>query len=486
MTRAARELGHPQRTWPAFAGQDGSTVPDVDELLRASSRTDDFADLVVRRMGADRRPANAVLGDISTGRSTVLDPGTLDALRPFREQADSALGSLLVQGAIQGQRHMPRSPRTTGNTAELLVRNEQLVPRLLEDIANAKRSISLTQYNWEPNGSGRQVLEALQARAGDGLDVRIIVDSTGFREPGEALADDLQRELEATGARVERSDALRRLEGFDHRKVAVIDDRIAYAGGIGLGEKYGPWTDHYARVEGPAAAVSGANQLGAWRDISGEVLDGDATGRLARIQDILRDAPNADAPAGAVTVLENRPGSDLQITESFLDDARQAQHRLWATSTYATSAATNDALIAAAHRGVDVRLMVSGPGTGFDAKMLQLGSLQFDRLRNAGVQVFERTVGAGDSAPDVPSHMHAKGWIADDVATVGSMNHSYSSLRISREAALRIEDPDFVRQYVDFFEDATSTASIAGELEHATTRGSRIAMVAGRMFGLRF
>jgi len=485
--RAAAELGQPPREYLSLMASDGSTVPDVESLIRDSSRARDATYTAVSRRRAKWRPANAVLSDIATGRASILEPGTVDAMRPFREQADAALATLLVNGALQGQRHMPRAPRTTGNTAELLVRNEQFVPRVLEDIANAKHSISITQFNWEPNGSGRQVLEALRARKAQvpDLDIRVILDNMGFNEPGKDLAADFQRELEDAGAKVERTFNFRGKGGPDHRKVWVFDDKIAYSGGIGLGEKYGTWTDHYARVEGPAGAVVGAHQLGAWRDVTDTPLDDAATTRLARIRDTLRDNVQEVGATGAVTPIENRPGTDLQITEGFLDDSAHATQRFWTSSTYATNPDALEALKAAARRGVDVRVMVSAPGTGFDDDFLKLGRTRFEELLDAGVKVFERSQGAGEAAPDAISHMHAKGWLADGSATVGSMNLSMTCMRMSREAAMRIEDPAFVDDYARFFEDATAGAKQVGT-DDLVTGATRLLGTAARRVGLHF
>jgi cardiolipin synthase len=399
-------------------------------------------------MGSKWRPATQALHDVATGRATILTQDAVNGARPFRQFADAIIGSMLVEGAATGAKHVPRAPRTTQNTAELLVRNEKYLPRLYHDLEHATDSITISQFNWEDNGSGRRVIDILKHKAQhEHLDVRVMIDAYGFRERGWDVARSIQNELEAAGVKVERSWPFLPRQGWEHRKLITIDDAIAYAGGLGFGAKYDSWTDLMVRMEGPAGAVAGAHGLTTWRDLAGP-LDARAAGRLQGIEGVLEQASLARAmgtdAGSAITLLENRPGIDLAATESFIRDARAATHQLWATSTYITTPVAANELIAAARAGSDVKLVVTGLGAANDTRNIKFARTFYKDMLDAGVEIYERQDGV----------MHAKSMLsaAEDraVTTVGSMNMSQNSMKRAREVMARIEDADFADSYRAF------------------------------------
>lgn len=474
--RVRSELGLAPR--PPAVGTMPALVPAATGL---ESQLDALApDDVARRLqrlGSSWRPATSALADVVTGRSTIVPPHQLELLRPFSHHADALAGGLLVEGAGAGARHVPRAPRTVGNSAELLVRNEQYLPRLYADLADARSSITISQFNWEADGSGRRVLDLLKQKAAEGRDVRVMVDAYGFRERGLRPARTLQREMEAAGIQVKSSWPFLPRQGWEHRKLITIDDRVSYAGGLGFGAKYDSWTDLMVRLEGPSGAVAGAHGLTTWRDLAGP-HDARAADRLRQIGTVLERqvaAKAAGLEAGAaVTLLENRPGIDLAATEAFLRDARAATTRLWATSTYVTTPVAVRELAEAARRGVDVKLVVTGLEAGNDVKTIRLGRSHYRELLDAGAEVFERTDGV----------MHAKSWIADDVATVGSMNLSHNSMKRAREVMVRVEDEAFSRAY-EAFHTALRGQTRKVLHEHLDSVGMKALTLARRLLDLK-
>ncbi len=221
------------------------------------------------------------------------------------------------------------------------MRNEQYLPKLYDDLEHATKSITISQFNWEPDGSGRRVIDILKRKASEeGLDVRVMVDAWGFRERGMKAALELQDELEAAGVKVQRSWPFLPRQGWEHRKLITIDDMIAYMGGLGFGEKYDTWTDLMARVEGPAGAVAGAHGLTTWRDLAG-ALDAKAAARLARIGIVLDQSAQARRAGmdtgAAVTLLENQaegqPANGTQPGSQPWRPASQAAAARIATTT---------------------------------------------------------------------------------------------------------------------------------------------------------
>lgn len=476
VTAARRELGLPH-AGPAVASPAGTPVRTVMGAGGLASTAAvaapaaaapvprlDAIHATIQSLGGRVRPASQALADLANGESTVVAVDQLPTDPAQRRAARELLSSLYIDAAQHGEASMPRAPTLEGNRVELLVRNEQYLPRLYEDLEGAARSITVNQFNWEPDGSGERVAALLEQKAQAGVDVRVLVDGYGIRERGADVADALQQRLEAAGVRFRRTGGMRPGgSGFEHRKLVTIDDEVAYTGGLGFGAKYDSWTDLMVRIEGPAAALAAASSLASHTQHQG-AHDAALPARLGSLHRRITDAvtgaeqlrPGTAAPApladarAAVTLLDNRPGSDLASSEAFLRDAAAAKRRLWATSTYITTPVAADALIDAARRGVDVKLLMTGPAAGNDQKMLALGRALYGPLIDAGVELYE-----------YPSILHSKSWIKDDdVAAVGSMNLSKSSMARAREITARVEDPAFAATYARFHEDTRAGASL--------------------------
>jgi cardiolipin synthase len=414
----------------------------------------------VESLGGTFRPAMQALADVANGTRNVI--GNVATSRATQQAAASELGTMFAEAISQGAKAMPRAPRVEGNNVDLLVRNANYLPRLYEDLDRAQKSITINQFNWEPDGSGVRVFDTLMKKAAQGLDVRVIMDGYGINERGRDTANNMQVALQRAGVKFVRTDGLKLGgNGWEHRKLITIDDRVSYTGGLGFGKKYDTWTDMMLRIEGPAASVAAGTQLATFRSLTGRT-DKRLQARADEIGATLRDAArgirqlsNGPAHSGqlsdaraAVTLLDNTPGVDLQATEAFLRDAAAAKHRFWATSTYLTTNVAKQALIDAAKRGVDVKLVTTGPEAGNDAKNIQLGRAMFPELLDAGVELYE-----------YPTILHGKSWVRDgEVAAVGSMNLSKSSMARARELTARVEDPGFAERYAQFHEEARAGA----------------------------
>ena len=445
------------------------TLPATSAATQASMQLTPRFDAIhetIRSLGSRLRPSNAALEDVANGTTHVLSSDQARAAAPSRESANTLLSAMYVDAAQHGEASMPRAPRTVGNKVDLLVRNANYLPRLYADLEAARQSITVNQFNWEPDGSGKVVADLLHRKAASGLDVRVMVDGYGIGEKGADVADALQSRLEAVGVRFVRSGGFRiGGTGFEHRKLITIDDDIAFMGGLGFGAKYDTWTDMMVRVQGPAAAVAAASSLASQsthglytrnrlRSIH-ETLTTGAQSAAQGVRTLTGGGAMPGAPVGgaadaraAVTILDNRPGQDLAATEAFLRDTATASKRLWATSTYITTPIAVQALIEAAHRGVDVKLLMTAPSAGNDSKQIHLGRTMYDEMIDAGIELFEW-----------PGILHGKSWVKDDdVAAVGSMNLSKSSMARAREIVARVEDPTFAQTYANFHTETRAGA----------------------------
>lgn len=327
----------------------------------------------------------------------------------------------------------------------LLRDGEQTYPAMLEAIASARSHICLETYIFRADATGRRFAKALAERAKAGVEVNVIVDAWGSPLPAAFV-----RRMERAGVRFVHYNPLRlswqafrsRFARFwrrNHRKILVVDNRVGFTGGLNIGDDYAServggwgWRDTHIRIEGPAVSELLYVFLRTWRKEGGAPLD------EARYRNEGR------RPDGKVRIL----ASDLRrgramIKEAYLNAIRRAQKRLWITSAYfLPTHKMLKALIGAARRGVDVRLILAGttdiPPARYAAQSF------YGRLLKAGVRIFEW----GGSV------LHAKTALADDHwSTVGSSNLDSMSLRLNLEVNAIVEDRAFNEALARLFED---------------------------------
>jgi len=312
----------------------------------------------------------------------------------------------------------PLGGASEGNRIRVFVDGDELFEAAMADIAVARHRILFTSYIVEPDRIGRRLIELLAAAAGRGVSVLFCFDGFGSAH----LDDEHLRPLRAAGVDVRPFNPLprfglptRRLLTRDHRKLLVIDDRIGFAGGMNVGEDYagnrygtGRFRDTALRVEGPAA-----------RD-------------LAMLLDPTRTEMPARAAGGAFAqVLEsNRRRQRRAIQRALRLTLRRAQLRCWLTSPYfVPPGGLRRALIRAARRGVDIRLLIAGrsdvPWSRTVARHVYGGLLR------AGVRIFEMR----------ERTLHAKTVSIDGVyGSVGSFNLDRLSYAVNLEVAVTVLD----------------------------------------------
>jgi cardiolipin synthase len=243
----------------------------------------------------------------------------------------------------------------------------------------------------------------------------------------------------------------------DHRKILVVDRRVAFTGGMNIADEYGsgggsstgPWRDTHARVEGPAAWELAVVFSEAWRR---------AGGRLD-----FEPLPPPEPHGASILVLDSRPGRGHEETASVLAAiVGAAREKVWITNAYfAPKVRAVRVLAEAVRRGVDVRLLL--PARTDVPLVRHAGHGYFRALLRLGVRVFE--YGA--------AILHAKSLVADDyVSVVGSTNLDFRSFHFNAEANLVILDAPTGLAFADAFRDDLTRAN---EI-HAETWSSRRAL----------
>ena len=331
-------------------------------------------------------------------------------------------------------------PILAGNRVEPFFRGDRAFAAMCRDIGLAQSEILLESYILRDDETGRGFLEALAAARARGVTVRVLADFFGSF----ATRRDFWNEMRARGIWVRLVNPIFPqlwLQPFrDHRKILVVDRRVAFTGGMNIADEYGsapagsrrgPWRDTHARVEGPTAWDMAVVFREAWEWAGGDRFE----------------LPPIEAPTqgGAkILTLESRPGRGHGETASTLAAiAGASRQRLWITNAYFAPRRRALAMLGAGvRRGVDVRLLL--PGRTDVPIVRHAGHGYFADLLARGVRVFEfrRAI------------LHAKTVVADDeVCLVGSTNLDFRSFHFNAECNLVILDAETGGLFARAFED---------------------------------
>src|SRR4051812_24152582 len=151
------------------------------------------------------------------------------------------------------------TPMLNGNSAELVMNGDEIFPAMTKDIREAKTSVNLESYIFQPDKAGRLFADAMIEAARRGVEVRLLIDGWGgkFKQ--------LKKELDDAGVKAKKFRPLRLFSIYKvgrrtHRKILVVDGRICYTGGLGIDERWlgnarntKEWRGPPGRAPGPAA-----------------------------------------------------------------------------------------------------------------------------------------------------------------------------------------------------------------------------------------
>jgi cardiolipin synthase len=343
-----------------------------------------------------------------------------------------------------------------GNEITLLQNGQAYFPALCEEIDQACYSVHLETYIFNLDETGYGVLRHLSQACERGVKVRVVVDGFGSFEH----IPELQRRFSAMGAqfRVYRPEprgigsyrfSLRRLRRL-HRKVVVIDQELAFVGGINVHDDlvdvpidgYGPKPrfDFAVRVQGPVVNDLRDAQIALWAKMAWRQRENWASfykrlrsWRRRRGGVSGRAKKGAGALRAAVLFRDNVRYRKL-IEHAYISAINRAtQYVLIANSYFLPSRALKKALQDAAARGVRVRLLLQGRSEY--ALQFRACRSMYGTLLAQGIEIYEY----------LPSYLHAKVAVIDDRAMVGSANMDPFSLLLAREANVYIDDEDFAR-----------------------------------------
>lgn len=329
-------------------------------------------------------------------------------------------GEKRMEQTVRWLEHKSGYPLMRAEDVRYYPLGDAMYPDMLTDLRAAKKTIYLEYFIIEPGEMWQSIVDILAQKVREGLDVRVMYDDLGSISTfnfSNALA------LEKLGIRCVTFNPLLALKGTanyrDHRKMLIVDDAVAYSGGVNLADRYinrehpyGHWKDTGFRLTGAPVRSFTHMFLTFWNAFS-----------------LQKEEPMPMPPAAAAAEPAAQDGWVLSYYDSplnseatsnrlYIDLLSQATDYAWFFTPYLMLGDDLlDAMLAAAQRGVDVRIIM--PGIPDKKLIFRMSRSFYQVLLTGGVKIYEYT----------PGFVHAKSLVCDDrAATVGTVNLDYRSL----------------------------------------------------------
>ncbi|HEY0778497.1 MAG TPA: phospholipase D-like domain-containing protein [Gemmatirosa sp.] len=327
-----------------------------------------------------------------------------------------------------------------GNRVEVLENGDATYPLLWRDIRSCEHAVTVQMYFAKPGAVADTMAAALGDCARRGARVLLLLDGFGAQTLSRRWADAVAHSgVEVAWLRQLRWYDLNTVAERSHARVVVVDGRVGYTGGFGLadywlggGRRVNEWRETNVRFEGPAVAQLEATFATTWAEATGELLTGRTFYPGVSFRPAVGDSVTP-APGGVeAALLHAVPSTGSTVAERYYAlSIAGARKRLYITNAYfIPDEDFRRLLISAARRGVDVRVLTTGPNS--DVKTARwAGRYRYEELLAGGVRIYEYQ----------PSNMHAKTLAADGQwGSVGSMNFDNRSLAFNDETTLLVLD----------------------------------------------
>jgi cardiolipin synthase len=342
-------------------------------------------------------------------------------------------------------RRIDGAPLFGNNQVEIYFRGGDAFAAMRDAVAAAETEILLESYIYTDDQTGLAFLTELARAAARGVTVKVLVDALGSA----STHTELWQEMVRCGIELRLYHPLFEQLWYqpfrDHRKILVVDRRIAFTGGMNIGEEYGSilkrkkfksgdtWRDTHVKVAGPTAWEMAVVFSEGWNRAGGSEL---------ALQPL--SAAEAEGPTPRVLVLDStfRRGQ-AESAAALAAVVGAARKHVWITNAYFAPGWKAVRLLgSASRRGVDVRLML--PGRTDVPIARHAGHGYYSRLLSRGVRIFEYQA----------SILHAKTLVADGyVSVAGSTNLDFRSFLFNAECDLMILDETIAGHMTRAFEE---------------------------------
>jgi cardiolipin synthase len=325
-----------------------------------------------------------------------------------------------------------RRLHAAGHDLEIYTESPPLIAAMRRDIENARRRVWLESYIYVADAAGQALGEALKARVSAGADVRLVYDAVGSARTPAAFFDDLSRagvQVHAYHSFAEaltRSAPLRVLNRRDHRKLLIVDDHVAYFGGMNIVDQTGLFTPAQAKAHHLPSSAG-------WRDVHVRLtgpkqpLVADAFDRLWRRAHLKQKAPWPDWPIAQmlasghddVWFFDSQPQwRQRSPVRVFTPLIRQAKEEIiLAMAYFLPTRRLLREMYRARRRGARVRVIVPAQS---DVALVQAATRHlYGKLLKHGIEIYERQ----------DQMLHGKSMVIDGLwGVVGSCNFDPRSL----------------------------------------------------------
>jgi cardiolipin synthase len=327
---------------------------------------------------------------------------------------------------------------STAATIEPLVEGASFFPRIFADVEAARSSVHILMFGWREGDVGMRMAALLERKLAEDVEVRVIVDAYGSRPYKEAR--EMFTRLVGAGAQIVVNDVFPldrdglypddqqvdwrqdEVGRADHRKLYVIDGAVAWTGGAGIEDHFenGGFHDVMVRVTGDVVRQAQAAFLTSF-DGHGGPLPADLSPYFPE------PAEPGSTPIALAQVI---PGGFVAASQAIREQIDGARERLDVMNPYLTDRDMLERILAAARRGVNIRVVVSE--TSNNAQATAALRHRYADLIAAGVEIWE-----------LPGTVvHAKVVVADDVVSFGTVNLDAWALYRNSEITMIARSPE--------------------------------------------
>jgi len=339
-------------------------------------------------------------------------------------------------GSFFPSAHALASPITIdGNRIKILENGVEIFPAMLSAIGAAEKTVNLESYIFWSGEIASRFRDALSERARAGVKVRVLLDGVGSSSK---LEDSDVEAMRRAGCVVEFFHPLKpwmldAVNNRTHRRVLVVDGKTAFTGGAGiadlwLGDADSPehWRETHVRIEGPVVASLQAAFQENWAEVRGEALSGE--------EHFPRLHPVGSMRAQIIESSARAASSATKLLYSI--SIASARQKLYLSNSYFLPDSESIGLfVAAARRGVDVRILVPGEINDVPATKAA-GRARFGELLRGGVRIYEYQ----------PTMFHPKSMVVDGIfSTIGSTNFDNRSFSLNDELNLTVYEESFAQ-----------------------------------------
>ena len=343
-------------------------------------------------------------------------------------------------------------PVTKNNDVKYYPIGEEAFEVMLEELKKAEKFIFFEYFIVAHGKMWGDILAILKEKAQKGVDVRVMYDDMGCISTLDKL---YPQELEKMGIKCVAFNRLNPIAGVimnnrDHRKILVIDGKVAFSGGINIADeyinlnsKYGHWKDNGIKIYGEAVWNYTVMFLTMWNAFRKD--DKDFSKFKYEFTDTIKNEGYV-VPYGETPLDEEITGEDV-----YLNIINQANKYVYIFTPYLIiDTDMINALNLAVKRGVDVRIVI--PGIPDKKLVYTLSESYVEPLVKGGVKIYKYT----------PGFVHSKVFVSDDnIATVGTINMDYRSLYLHFECGCYLENVEVIK---DIKDDVVKTIAKSHEI----------------------